>query len=522
MGILDRFRKKKKEREKPKVVPRKPSMPSIGPKSLDQFVREACKSRSSVRIQIIQTASLIDMLKETLQREYPDLDSGEVFSHAQNGLTLRCITCGTQFSQQVLSLLYLAGKGTMQRAIFGGPNVATLARGRCPGCGGSTVEATFDPAKIKARQEAIKVSALEAAEVPELVSVCPSVKFQSSLDVSPDEGLTCFVAPEAGGKGTVTAYEAGTSNQRWSLSFPSSESCRCMFVAPERVLILSKKSEDESVIQLVNTTDGSVVAEAQGPKVYFHYGAADPNKGFFVTESSYDTLLMIQTGEDKLEFSTYECGQIYGPGPMIGPDGKCYVIVHYRLYRIEDKQKKQIMPGNNCICFDPTGKVYCGGGFADRSGESALHIADIESGDINEIPYGREPIDQIALAGPGRLLLANIVNEIHAGRYPNAVVTLFSIPDRKKIWSLEIKDLKPWREPVLLSVPEEGWALIQTGKLLKQISLENGKTLRVLPKQTQEFVEARWLESKKIFYISRNPERGYRKRAPGLIECYRV
>jgi hypothetical protein len=522
MGILDRFRKKKKEREKPKVVPRKPSMPSIRPNSLDQFAREACKSRSSVRIQIIQSASLIDMLKETLQREYPDLDSGEVFSHAQNGLTLRCITCGTQFSQQALSLLYLAGKGTMQSATFGGPNVATLARGRCPGCGGSTVEATFDPAKIKARQEAIEVSALEATEVPKLVSLCPSVKFQSSLDVSPDEDLTCFVAPEADDKGTVTAYEAGTSNQRWSLSFPSSESCRCMFVAPERVLILSKKSENESVIQLVNTTDGSVVAEAQGPKVYFNYGTADPNKGFFVTESSYDTLLMIQTGEDKLEFSTYECGQIYGPGPLIGPDGKCYVIVHYRLYRIEDKQKKQIMPGNNCICFDPTGKVYCGGGFADRSGESALHIADIESGNMSEIPYGREPIDQIALAGPGRLLLANIVNEIHAGRYPNAVVTLFSISDRKKIWSLEIKDLKPWREPVLLSVPEEGWALIQTGKLLKQISLEDGKTLRVLPKQTQEFVEARWLESKKILYISRNPERGYRKRAPGLIECYRV
>jgi hypothetical protein len=207
---------------------------------------------------------------------------------------------------------------------------------------------------------------------------------------------------------------------------------------------------------------------------------------------------------------------------MIGPDGKTYVIVHYQLYRVEDESKKEIMPGDNCICFDPSGRVYCGGGFADRSGESALHIADLERGIVSEIPYGREPIDQIALAGEGRLLLANIVNEIHAGRHPNAKVTLFSLSDRKKIWNLEIKDLRPWHPPILLSVPEEGWALIQTGNFLKQLSLQDGKTRRILPKKPKEFVEARWLKSKQLLYVARNPELQFRKRAPGVVECYKM
>ena len=499
---------------KPKAVSKKRF------RSVDQFAREACKSKNSIWIQLSQTVVLIDALTEALQKEYPDLGPGEAFSYTLSGLTLKCPRCDLMLSENAISTLYTISI-MPTAAVYGGPNIATLARGRCPGCGGSTFEAIFDPAKIRARQQAMKASALEVTGLPELVSACPGLQYQFSLDVSPDESLICFVAPELGGKGAVVAYETGTTNQRWSLPVPSAESCRCMFVAPERVLVLSKKGEDESTIQLVNTADGSVVAEVQGPRVYFSYGAADTKTGFFVTESSYDTLLMIQTSGDKLEFSTYECGQIYPPGPLIGPDGKCYLIHHYRLYRIEDNRMKEIMPGHNCICFDPAGKVYCGGGFADRSGKSALHIADLESGCVSEIPYGREPINQIASAGPGRLLLANIVSAIHVVRYPNAVVTLFSISDRNKVWSLEIKDLKPERSPVLLSVPDEGWALIQTGKLFKQISLHDGKTLRVSPKKPEELVEAKWLPSKRLIYISRNPVRGY-KRGPGTVECYKV
>jgi len=516
MGIFGKIFGKKKKEE----APTKPSTPLMPIMSLDRFALEASRSRRSVMIQLSQTAYLIDALKEALHREYPDLSSGEILSHAQGGLSLNCPRCGV-LSDQSIPLLYLAGKGALEGAVYGGPDAAALGRGVCPGCGGNVVEATFDPSRIMARQQAIGASALEVAREPELTPVCPGLEFQSSLDVSPDESMICFVAPEAGGRGTVVAYEAGTANQHWSHTVPSAGSCRCVFVAPERVLILSEKAKDATAMQLMNAKDGSVVTEAQGPGVYFSSGAADTKTGLFVTEGSYDTVLTVQTAGDRLELSTYKCGQVY-EGPEIGPDGKCYVIVHYHLYRIEDKGMKDIMRGDNCICFDPAGKVYCGGGYFDRSGESMLHIADMQTGSVTEIPYGTEPIDQIALAGPDRLLLANIVDERSAARYPNAAVTLFSVPEAKKAWSLEISDLKPWRRPLLLSVPEEGWALIQTGTLIKQISLRDGKTLRVIPNRAQDHVEARWLPSKRLLYVARNSVGPYRQRGPGTLECYRV
>jgi hypothetical protein len=517
MGVFGKLFGKKKE-EKPSIRPSKPVETS---QSLDQFARIACRSKSSISIQIIQTAALIDALKDALQKEYASLDSGEVFGHAQGGLTLSCPRCGA-FSEQAIPMLYLVGKGATQGAIFGGPNVAALGRGACPNCGGTSAVATFDPTKIIARAQAMKASVLEAASLPGMTSVCSSLAFQSNFDASPDENLICFVASEASGKGSVAVYDTGTANQRWSISVPSVGSCICKFVGQERVLVFSKKGENESAVQLVNAKDGTVVAETQGPKAYYSDKAADTKTGLFVTESAYDTLLMIQTGNDRLELSAYNCGQIYQPGPMIGPDGKCYVIVHYNLYCVENQRMKSIMPGDHCICFDSAGKVYCGGGYYDRSGESALHLADIQSGSSTKIPYGTEPINQIALAGPGRLLLANTVDDRSVARYPNATVTLFSVTEQRKIWNIEINDLKPWRNPLLLSVPDEKWMLIQTGTLIKQISLHDGKTLRVLPKTANEHIEARWLASKKLLYISRNPVVPYRPHGLGTLECYKI
>jgi len=516
MGIFGKLFGKKKKEEAPKK-PQTPMMPIM---SLDRFALEASRSRRSIMIQLSQTAYLIDALKEALHREYPGLSSGEILSHAQGGLSLNCPNCGV-LGDQAIPLLYLAGKGALQGAVYGGPNAVALGKGVCPGCGGSTVEATFDPSRIMTRQQAMRASALEAAREPELTSVCSGLGFQASLDVSPDESMICLVAPEAGNRGTVIAYEAGTANRLWSLPVPSAGSCRSMFVAADRVLILSEKSKGVTEMQLVNAKTGSVVAESQGPSVYFTSGAADTKTGLFVTESSYDTVLTVQTSGDRLELSTYKCGQVY-EGPDIGPDGRCYVIVHYHLYRIEDKAMKDIMRGDNCTCFDPAGKVYCGGGYFDRSGESMLHIADMQTGSVKEIPYGTEPIDQIALAGSDRLLLANIVDERSAARYPNATVTLFSVPEAEKVWSLEVSDLKPWRRPLLLSVPEEDWALIQTGTLLKQISLQDRKTLRVVPNRSQDHVEARWLPSKRLLYVARNSMGPYRQRGPGTLECYRI
>jgi len=62
-------------------------------------------------------------------------------------------------SENAISTLYMIG-AMPTAAVYGDPNVVALARVRCPDCGGSTFEAIFDPAKIRARQQAMKASAL--------------------------------------------------------------------------------------------------------------------------------------------------------------------------------------------------------------------------------------------------------------------------------------------------------------------------------------------------------------------------
>ena len=482
-------------------------------RSIEEFASRASQSSASFTTRMSEVGSLVTALKDALTKTYPNLQSGEALSHATGGLSLRCPNCGP-LSDQVLPYLLLAGTGMLKGAIFGGPNVAALAKARCPGCSGETVVATFSPQKIKDQLEASKAAMAAAKGVPELAAVCPGIPFVDSLNVSPDQNLLCCVAPG----NAVVACETGANCPKWSLPIPSSETCLCRFVGPERLLVVSEKEKDQSLIQLVNTNDGAVIDQAVGPKAYYSSGDANPRTGLFVGQKSYDALLIVQTAGDKIAVSTYECGQIYSPGPKIGPDGQCYVIIHYALYRIDGNAKRSIMEGNNCICFEGPANVYCGSGHADRSGESALFIADLKTGATSKIPWGREPIDEIALAGNGRLLLANDISEVHMGRYPNAVVALVSLAGGKKEWSLTIGDLKPRCKVILASAPEENWALIQTGAMLKLIALQNGATIRVLPKQPQEILSANWLPSKKLLYITRNP--GSKK--PGSLECYTV
>ena len=209
-----------------------------------------------------------------------------------------------------------------------------------------------------------------------------------------------------------------------------------------------------------------------------------------------------------------------GACAKIGPDGHCYAIVGSsgprRIRMGDDVKAWGMMRGTTCMCFDAQGKVYCGDGFSDRSGASSLHIGDLTGGEPSEINWGKEPIDQIALAGTDRLLIANIVSETYAGRYPDAVVALLSVASQNKEWTLTIADLAPGRTAILASAPEEGWALIQTGALLKVVALRDGHTIRVLPKQRQEVIAAQWLAAKKRWYIARNPFPG----KTGTLECY--
>jgi hypothetical protein len=515
MGILNRFLGKKAKRALPAAADStaKPSgqpapASAAAPGSLEDFAQRACRSPQTITIPMLEVKGLQDALIDGLMKAYPHLSGTEAVSQASGGLSLRCPNCG-QLSEQAVSYLYLAGTELTQRAVFLGPNVAALAQGRCPGCGGSTVIATFDPAKVQAHLAAAKAESAAGAGVPALATICPAVPYFGQLSVSPDENLVCCVAPD----GAIVAYASGTDQLKWSLPTAAAKECLCTFVGPQRLVVVSPKQKDETLWQLVDTSDGSVVAEAPGPRVF--HCAADIRSGAFFGHHPW-RLEIVQTAGDKLEFSTCDPHRQLDYGPWIGPNGKPYLLSTGRVCYWDGKEMIQLMAGEHTICFEPPNRIYAGGGYSDRSGPSALRIGDLKRGLVSEMPWGREPIDEIALAGPGRLLLANIIIPSLGRTYTDVVVTLLSLASQKKEWTLTINDLAPVRSPILAAVPEHGWALIASGALLKMIALQDGHTLRALPKQRDEVIAARWLPTRKRLYVARNRNRDQ----PGQLECY--
>jgi hypothetical protein len=504
----------------PATVPSKKVAPTLGRslRPLDDFARAACKSTTSISVQMSEIEGLIDALKDSLEKEYPALDPLEVFHHAQGGLVLRCPNCG-QLTEQAVTMLYLGGSGIMQQAIFLGPNVAALARGRCPGCGGSAVKATFDPAKIKARNAALLSPDAEAKELPVLKSMT-SYPYQSSLTVSPDEEKVAWVCGGKSGAFEIVIASTTANAELARFTHPAHKSPpKCFFVGSDRLLVSTHLTDEGQVhLTLFDAQNGRKAAEIDVPDCRFHNPCARHNTKTIVAQKDWSNLLVLEMESDDLMYKTIGTGQIDSPGPRFGPDGELYVISGSALYRVEGDDKVRVMDGSHCFCFDPAGKIYCGGGYSDRSGTSALWVADLNSGSTFDIPWGQEPIEVIEWAGDNRLLVANKVDETYAARYPNVIVTLFSVAEWEKKWTIEIADLKPERNPVLLSEPREGWALIQTGKLLKRTSLQDGNAVCIIQKQLPELIGAEWLPSKRLMYLSRNPDRD----SAGMLECYRM
>ena len=217
-------------------------------------------------------------------------------------------------------------------------------------------------------------------------------------------------------------------------------------------------------------------------------------------------LVCVDASGDTLAYRFFDEGQIYS-GPRFGPDGQLYFIQHYCLYQMRGEERIRIMPGDHCICFDSSGTVYCGGGHSDRSGESSLHVGDLATGDTTSIPWGSDPIDDILDAGNGRVLIGTRFDDTYP-EFGNAVVTLFSVRQRKKLWELSVDGLTHAREnPLLAAAPEENWALLRYGDDLRQVSLEDGSTMRTFPKPSSDsdFIEARWLKSRRLLLISGVP-----------------
>jgi uncharacterized protein (DUF983 family) len=526
MGIFNNsFGKKKKKSNAPvppplpadKNVPLPVSKPVNDPLAL--FAMKASQTEATIEMPLLQVSQLITHLQASIQKEYPNIDQMEAFSHANGGLSIRCPRCG-QLSDQIIPLLGLAGSGVFKNAVFGGPNVASVSQGKCPGCGGTRAFVTFNPAKVKAREAALKSSAADTAGVPKFL---PTLTFPylASISISPNEEMAAWVRGGKPGEYEIVIASTESGTEVTHFIHPGVESApTCQFVGNDRLWVKTKLAKEIKNINLAlfDASNGKKMCEIDIPECSFSNPCVNHETKTIAAEKDIFALIILETAGDTLAYRTIKTGQIFGSGPRIGSDGKVYLNVAFSLFRLEGDTMVQVMEGDHCICCDPTGKVYSGGGYGDRSGESKFRVADLKSGTTSNISWGKDPVDQIELAGEGELLIASIVYQVHAARYPNALLSLFSLSEKKKKWMKEINDLKAYVKPILFSAPKEGWALIQTGRTLEQVSFKDGKTMKIITKELPEIVTGTWVPAKKMIAITRIPGAN----ALGILEWYKL
>jgi hypothetical protein len=87
---------------------------------------------------------LIPLLLDGVRGAHPNLPSDGASGAVMRGLVVHCPKCG-QYSESAVAVMAMAGTEPMAGALFGGPKVAALGSGRCPGCGGTVVQVTYDP-----------------------------------------------------------------------------------------------------------------------------------------------------------------------------------------------------------------------------------------------------------------------------------------------------------------------------------------------------------------------------------------
>lgn len=112
-----------------------------------EFAEKACRSRQSIMIGLREAYPLSLAIRDALMKA-KGLDSGAAFKKASGELRLACSKCG-EYNDQAKDATLMGGEGgaldQMKGVMFGGPTVAALGQGRCPGCQGTKVTATFDP-----------------------------------------------------------------------------------------------------------------------------------------------------------------------------------------------------------------------------------------------------------------------------------------------------------------------------------------------------------------------------------------
>lgn len=336
--------------------------------------------------------------------------------------------------------------------------------------------------------------------------------------LSPDGSVLAILRARTRSEATIEMLDGKSHSLRWSVELPSFDS-EIAFMAADRLLAISGESDSHSTIQLLDVADGSIIETAAAPGLT-HSGThmgwvsgkrlyADPERNMAAREFKGERIVLIRIRDQRLELSETKVPQVHAEGPRIGPDGECYFISHFGLYHLTGSGPEKVVDvGDHCICSDRQGRIYCGSGYSDMSGEAYLHIVDLKTKQAKSVLLGREPIHRIDLAGDGQLLASSIVERSRYRNRDHAWIAALDVSGQEChiLWERRIEGLAWGRVPVILTEPEEGWGLLQTRHQLQLIGLASGDALGELGKHVDEVCLGAWAPSRRMAYIARFPD----------------
>lgn len=151
-------------RESSSEIPSEGTAPRV---NFEATARRAMSTRQTVQLEIVEVYPLICDLEKALLQENPK--EQDAFRRAYKGMTLECPTCG-EFDEQVTSLIGMSGANLEDHfeTIVAVGTSGTLLEGRCPGCGGSAITASFGPFTTGDKEA-------ESIEVPPGPQLDPSI-----------------------------------------------------------------------------------------------------------------------------------------------------------------------------------------------------------------------------------------------------------------------------------------------------------------------------------------------------------
>ena len=341
---------------------------------------------------------------------------------------------------------------------------------------------------------------------------------QSPPALSPDGSLVSILKARGSSEATLELMSTHSDERLWRRRF-SNPDCEAAFIAPDRLIVFMGISDKRSAVQILDVSSSSTVYEDTVPAMT-HYGVelgwvgrkrlhSDPSSNSAARELEDDRIIQIRATSEGYQIAETAVPQICGNGPRSAPDGKCYFLSHGGLYRLTAEGYEEVYSeGRNCIIFDSKGRIYCGGGYGDMSGESYLHMIDPYTGRNRSIMLGREPIHRLHIAGDDTVISSSIVEASEFRNRHHAYVAALDVSENKSriLWDRRIEGLQWGRIPVILTVPDEDWGVLQTPDKLLLISLSGGEVLSEMGKEPSEVILGAWASTARKIYLARFPD----------------